>query len=137
MTGKITLISPPDVFVNRNFSIILVNTSEKEQEQISNWFASNNLSKEINIYFYNNENNLQWLVTAFAMSNYRYVNLDNTADNSHFYFGHFLSSENSFYSTEDNNLFEIYRLLNTSKVESVLEFLEKVIPIEQHQTSEL
>ena len=33
MTGKITLISPPDVYVNRGFSIILVNTTEEEQEK--------------------------------------------------------------------------------------------------------
>ena len=137
MTGKITLISPPDVYVNRGFSIILVNTTEEEQEAISNWFGSNNLSKEVSIYFYNNEQNLQWLVTAFNIAQHRYVNVDNSSDQSNFMLSYMLSCDNCYYTTNDQNAHEIFRLLNTSKLESVIEFLEKVIPIDNPETSEL
>jgi hypothetical protein len=71
MTGKITIVSPPDIYVNRTTSIILVNTTEKEQEQISDWFNQNQLAQELSIYFYNNERNLQWLVMSFAVAQYR------------------------------------------------------------------
>lgn len=137
MTGKITLISPPDVYVNKNFSIILVNTTEEEQEAISNWFGANAVDREVSIYFYNNEKNLQWLVTAFNIAKFRYVNLDNTHDESHLMSSYLLSSENCYYTLSDNNLYEVFRLLNTSKLESVTEFLEKVIPIEHTETPEL
>ena len=137
MTGKITLISPPDVYVNRGFSLILVNTTEEEQEQISNWFGANSLSKEISIYFYNNERNVQWLVTAFNIAKYRYINVDNSHDQSNVLLSYMLSSDNCYYSTNNENAHEIFRLLNTSKLESVTEFLEKVIPIDDPETSEL
>jgi hypothetical protein len=137
MTGKITLISPPDVYVNRGFSIILINTTEAEQELISDWFSSHNLSKEISIYFYNNEQNIQWLITAFNMAHCRYVNVDNSTDQSNVLLSYMLSGDNCYYSTANNNTHEIFRLLNTSKLESVTEFLEKVIPIDNPETSEL
>lgn len=137
MTGKITLISPPDVYVNRGFSVILVNTTEEEQEKISNWFGENNLSKEISIYFYNNERNVQWLITAFNLAQYKYVNVDNSLDQSNVLLSYMLSGDNCYYSTNNENAHEIFRLLNTSKLESVTEFLEKVIPIDNPETSEL
>ncbi len=137
MTGKITLISPPDVYVNRGFSIILVNTTEEEQEKISDWFGENNLRKEISIYFYNNEQNIQWLLTAFNMSHYRYINVDNSRDQSNVLMSYMLSGDNCYYSNSDKNAQEIFGLLNTSKLENVTEFLEKVIPIDNNEASEL
>ena len=137
MTGKITLISPPDVYVNRGFSIILVNTTEAEQELIIDWFGSHNLSKEISIYFYNNERNVQWLITAFNMAHFRYVNIDNSTDQSNVLLSYMLSGEDCYYSTSNESAHEIFRLLNTSKLDNVTEFLEKVIPIDDPETSEL
>ena len=137
MTGKITLISPPDIYVNRGFSIILVNTTEDEQETISDWFGKNNLTKEISIYFYNNENNLQWLLPAFNISHQRYVNVDNSKDQSSVLMSYMLSGDNCYYSTKDKNAQEIFSLLNTSRLENITEFLEKVIPIDDPEASEL
>lgn len=137
MTAKITLVSPPDVYINKSFSIILVNTTEEEQEAISNWFGANQIDKEVSIYFYNNDRNLQWLATAFNVAKYRYVNLDNTIDESYYFHSYMLSLENCYYSLKDENLYEVFRLLNTSKIESVTEFLDRVIPIEQPETPEL
>lgn len=137
MTAKITLISPPDVYVNKNFSIILINTTEEEQAAVSNWFGQNELDHEISIYFYNNEKNLQWLVTAFNVAKYRYINLDNTQDESNLMSSYFLSMENCYYTLSDDNLFEVYRLLNTSKLNSITDFLQRVIPIDNTETSEL
>jgi hypothetical protein len=137
MTGKITLISPPDVYVNRGFSLILVNTTEEEQATISDWFGKNDLSKEISIYFYNNERNVQWLVTAFNLAKYKYVNVDNSTDQSNVLLSYMLSDDNCYYTTNNENAHEIFKLLNTSKLESVTEFLEKVIPVDNPETSEL
>jgi hypothetical protein len=137
MTGKITLISPPDVYVNRGFSIILVNTTEEEQEKISDWFGQNNLRKEVCIYFYNNEQNIQWLLAAFNMAHYRYVNVDNSKDQSNVLMSYMLSGDNCYYQNSDKNAQEIFGLLNTSKLESVTDFLEKVVPIDNDETSEL
>lgn len=137
MTGKITLISPPDVFVNKSASIILVNINPEEQELISDWFAEHPLGHELNIYFYNNEQNLPWLVTAYNMSSYRYVNLDNAADQSHVLMSYMLSMEDSYYSTNSENTFEIFRLLNTSRLASVVDFLNKVLTSANNEEPQL
>jgi len=137
MTGKITLISPPDVYVNRGFSVILVNTTEEEQEKISNWFGKNNLRKEISIYFYNNEQNIQWLLTAFNVAHHRYINVDNSRDQSSVLMSYMLSGDNCYYKNTDKNAQEIFGLLNTSKLDDVIEFLEKVIPVDNNEASEL
>jgi len=137
MTGKITIVSPPDIYINRTSSIILVNTTEAEQEQVSEWFNQNQLAQELSIYFYNNERDLPWLVMSFAVAQYRYINLDNTQDQSGLLAGHFLSSDNCYYTLSDANLYEVYRLVNTSRLESITEFLDKVISIEHPETSEL
>jgi hypothetical protein len=141
MTGKITLISPPDVYVNKSFSIILINTTDEEESKITDWFSEHDLEKELSIYFYNGTNNLQWLVTAFAVAKHRYINLNSTfeskSDNSKFLVSHFLSSDNCYYTLDDENLFEIFRLLNTSKVDSIIDFLDRVIPIEHDKEPEL
>ena len=133
MSGKITLVSPPDVHVNNNFSIILINTTEEEQDVISNWLANKTLSKEITIYFYNNENNLQWLVAANAIAKSKYINLSNTKDNTQFLASFILSYENCYYSLKDENMSEIFKLVNTSRVESIEEFLDRVVPIEHDE----
>ncbi len=133
MTGKITLVSPPDVHVNNNYSIILINTTEEEQDIISNWLSKNTLKKEITIYFYNNENNLQWLVAANALAKAKYINLSNTRDNAQFLASFILSYENCYYSLKDENMFEIFKLVNTSKVDSIEEFLDRVVPIEHDE----
>jgi hypothetical protein len=134
MTGKITLISPPDVFVNKSASIILVNITPGEQESVSNWFSEHPLGRELNIYFYNNEQNISWLVTAYNVAQYRYINIDNTADQSGVLTSYLLSLENSYYSTSSNDTFEIFKLLNTSKVDSVIGFLDKVVTNEHEKS---
>jgi len=133
MTGKITLISPPDVFVNKSASIILVNITPGEQESVSNWFSEHPLGRELNIYFYNNEQNISWLVTAYNVAQYRYINIDNTVDQSGVLTSYLLSLENSYYSTSSNDTFEIFKLLNTSKVDSVIGFLDKVVTNEHEK----
>lgn len=137
MTGKITLISPPDVFVNKSQSIILVNSTPEEQEIVSNWFSEHPLARELNVYFYNNERNLSWLVTSYNVAMYRYVNVDNTDDQSAHLLSYLLSLENTYYSTNDNNAFEIYRLLNTSRVSSIEDFLNRVITREYVEEPQL
>jgi len=141
MTGKITLISPPDIYVNKSFSIILVNTTDDEEAAITDWFSGQHLGKEVSIYFYNGDNSIQWLMTAFSIAKHKYINVERTIqlerDNSKHLLSYLLSCDDCYYTLENEDLFEIYKLLNTSRIDSVTEFLNRVIPIEHEQTSEL
>ena len=51
MNGKITLITPPDIFENGNKSILLVNLSDADQDAVSKWLSESTFEQNLNIYF--------------------------------------------------------------------------------------
>ena len=64
----ITLITPPDIFENENLSLVFMNISDQEQEDASHWLSNNNIDKNINLYYYQGETNIPWLLHAIAIS---------------------------------------------------------------------
>ena len=126
MSQKINLISPPDKLHNNNFTFNLVNTTPKEQEEVSMFLAKNGRSEEINVYVYNNEANPTWLLDIVDGKNNTYINLDNTGDISVKYTSYMLSKGNVYYSTSDKNSEEIYGIINKNLVTDVETFLGKI-----------
>ena len=51
MDGKITLVTPPDIFENGNLSILLVNLSEEDQDTVGKWLSKSDIKENLNIYF--------------------------------------------------------------------------------------
>lgn len=127
MPNKINLITPPDTLHNKNFSITLININQAEKETCSIFLSEQDDNKEINLYAYNNENNPSWLLNSVRWNECpAYVNLDNCTDISVQYISYMLSLSNVYYSTNDENLYNIYSLINVNRVEDVQEFLKKV-----------
>lgn len=130
MPNKINLITPPDVLNNKNFSVTLVNISEKEKETCSIFLSKQNDNREINLYAYNNDSNPTWLLNSVRWGDCpAYINLDNTTDISVKYTSYILSLSNVYYSTKDSNAQELYSLLNVNRVSDVQEFLKKVYDV--------
>ena len=50
MEGKLTLITPPDIFENESYSILFVHLSDEDQEKVSQWFANSKIKDNLNIY---------------------------------------------------------------------------------------
>jgi len=128
--NKINLITPPDTLNNKNFSISLINISQTEKETCSIFLSEQKDNKEINLYAYNNENNPTWLLNSVRWNDCPvYINLDNTSDISVKYTSYMLSLSNVYYSTQDNNVNDIYSLINVNRVSDVQEFLKKVYDV--------
>ena len=123
MTGKITLITPPDIYQNDQESILFIDLDEAEQELVSVWLCKANLS--LNIYFYQGETNIPWLLHALSCSQYKYVNLNNMSPVISYLAGYILSKPGVYYSTSNNNVSELYSHINLNKVEDVITFLER------------
>lgn len=123
MENKITLITPPDIYQNDQESILLIDIDEKEQDQVSKWLGKHPLS--VNIYYYQGEPNTPWFLHALACSNYKYINLNNVSAVSSYLAGYTLSKRNVFYSTSDDNVATLYSHINTNRVESAVDFLER------------
>ena len=46
MEGKITLITPPDVFENESYSILFIHLSEEDQESVSRWLSTTDIKEK-------------------------------------------------------------------------------------------
>lgn len=124
MAAKITLITPPDIFQNDQESILFFDLNETEQDGVIAWLKNSEIS--INIYFYQGEPNIPWFLHALACSTYKYVNVDTVSAVTSHLLSYVLSKQNSFYSSKDSNIKELYSFINTNRVESAVDFLEKI-----------
>jgi len=126
MTSKITLITPPDFFENDNFSILLMGLSEEDQSVASEWLGNNPIQKNINVYFYNGETDVSWLLYAVARTDVKFLSYNNNHAILDLMGGYILSKPNSFYTTGDVNLKMLINHINNGFVHDITEFLEKV-----------
>ena len=127
MTNRVTLITPPDLFENLNKSILVVDLSTEEQDEISKWLGDFQGNFDINIYFYHGENDINWLLHAINRAQYVYLNIDNHSNISHVLTSYILAKPNVWYNTADKNLKSIYSYINQRYVSSVKEFFEKAL----------
>jgi len=120
----ITLITPPDIFENENTSILFMNISEAEQESASKWFSDHNLSKPLNLYYYNGETDVGWLFHALSISKGVYLNCDNDSDVTKWITSYVLSKHNVWYKAADENFRALMSYINQKPVTDITKFLE-------------
>ena len=124
METKLTLITPPDIYQNNQDSILLIDVTEKEQDEVSSWLGKNPLS--INIYFYQGEPNVPWLFHALSCATYKYINLNNMTAVSSYLAGYTLSKAGVYYSTDDKNVADLFSYINMNRVDNAVAFLERI-----------
>lgn len=123
MANKLTLITPPDIYQNNQDSILLIDITEKEQDEISAWLSKNPLS--INIYFYQGETNMPWLMHALSCATYKYINVNNMTAVSSYLAGYIVSKAGVYFSTDDDNVAMLYSHINMNRVNNAVAFLER------------
>lgn len=125
MTNKITFITPPDIYENSNRSLLFVNLGEKNQELASKWLFNFEMPAT-NFYVFSGEPNITWLLHATGVSNAVFIDVDNLNDISKTICSYLLGKNHVYYMSNDENLAAIYGHLNTNRVSSIEQFLEKV-----------
>jgi hypothetical protein len=133
MQGKITLITPPDIYENNNFSIFLAHLTQEEQDEVSKWLSGSNILKNINIYLYSGEQNISWFLYAMGRSEYKYINIDFVNYITQSLSGYMLSNNNTYYKTTNDDLAEVYSHINSGRVDSVTQFLEGIFGEQQQE----
>jgi hypothetical protein len=127
MSSKITLITPPDFYENGNTSLVLLGLSEKDQDQASLWLGNNAKDIDLNLYFYQGENNIPWLFYALNRANATFVNLDADMAIINIMGSYILSKPNVYYTCKDENLKALMSHINNNFVPDVETFLKKVL----------
>ena len=120
----ITLITPPDIFENENTSILFMNISDEEQESASIWFSKSAVDKPLNLYYYQGEPDMSWLLHAVAISKGVYLNCNNNSDVTKWITSYILGKSNVWYKTDDANLKALMSYINQKNVNNINEFLE-------------
>lgn len=123
MQGKITLVTPPDFYENGNRSLLLINVTDDEQDQISAWLASQEILKDVNIYLYNGEPNIPWLLYASNRCTYKYINLDHVNYMTQWITGYIMGKPNVFYTTQNQNIVAVMSHINTNHISKIETFL--------------
>lgn len=133
MNGKLTLITPPDIWENENKSILLVNLTEKEQDSLSQWLSDNDINQDLNLYLYEGQPDMNWLFHAMNVCDFRYLNLNNLDSKIiHSLSGYILGKNNSYYKLDDENLAAVYKHINLNRINSVENFFERILIDQAH-----
>jgi hypothetical protein len=120
----ITLITPPDIFENGNTGVLFMNISDEEQETASKWFAEHNLKDPLNLYYYQGEPNMGWLLHAVSTSKGVYLNCNNDSDVTKWITSYILGKNNVWYKSDDTNFLALMSFINQKHVNNITDFLE-------------
>ena len=131
MTGKLTLITPPDFYENLNTSVLFLNLTESEYDTVGGWLKERGFTQDINLYVYSGEPNIPWLFYANARCEHKYLNLDNLNAVTNALSGYLIGSSDLCYKTSDAGLANIYSHINNNRVNNIEEFLERVIDVKK------
>lgn len=103
MQGKITLITPPDIYENRELGVLFIHLNEDDQDRVSKWLSTASVDQNLNFYVYNGEVDVGWLLWAAGCCTYKYIDLDNTNYISKAISGYLLSKNDFYYKVTDEN----------------------------------
>jgi hypothetical protein len=125
--GKITLITPPDIFENSNKSVLFSHITNEEQDTISKWLSSSEFAEDINFYVYTGEPNVSWFLYATNRCEYKYINIDCVNYITQALSGYVLTRNGTFYKTTDENLASVYSHINSNRIDRVETFLKSIL----------
>ena len=135
MQGKITLITPPDIFENSNTSVLFSHITDEEQDTISKWLSTSDFNEDINFYVYSGETNVSWFLYAMNRCEYKYINIDCVNYITQALSGYALTRNGTFYKTVDENLASVYSHINSNRIDRVETFLKSILGDQTRQTS--
>ena len=124
--SKITLVTPPDFYENGNLSILFLSLSDVEQQEVSVWLKDNKIPEDLNLYTYQGENNIEWLLYATGRSDYKYINLDSEDGITNVMSSYIISRPGVFWHTNNPDLKKVLEHLSNGYVGNVVEFLSKL-----------
>jgi hypothetical protein len=126
MSLKIRLITPPDIFENDDLNLLFIDISEEDQTLATNWFSQYEKEQNLNVYFYQGEPNVPWLLHAASYADFKYINLDQPSLISLYLSSHLLAKNNIWYSAANQNTAEVYSYINKNRVNDIKEFLNTI-----------
>lgn len=126
MQGKVTVISPPDIFENSNLSILFLHLSDEDQDTVSKWLSTHEYDGDVNLYVYTNESNPEWILYASSVCQHKYIDLNSVNAYTQALSGYLLGTKGYHYKIDDQELAAVYGCINTKRIGKIEDFLEGV-----------
>jgi hypothetical protein len=98
MQNSIKIITPPDLIFDQAESILIVCPSTELKKSLEEYLV--NHEDAVNIYLFNNETNIKWLLITAKMSDIIIVDIDNCDENVSHFLGYLLTLPNTYYKCE-------------------------------------
>ena len=106
---------------NNNLSFTLVYPSTTTKEQFNE--MAKKLGKNLNVYLFEESNDLGWLLDVCNTSDYIILDIDNVADSHKWIIGKILSYDKTFYLTSAEQM--SYNVINTRRIYDVGQIAEE------------
>jgi hypothetical protein len=98
MQNSIKIITPPDLIFDQAESILIVCPSTELKKSLEEYLV--NHEDAVNIYLFNNETNIKWLLITAKMSDIIIIDIDNCDENVSHFLGYLLTLPNTYYKCE-------------------------------------
>lgn len=110
--GKINLITPPDKLFNLNIGYLLIRPSLTVKQQFQTILSHN--IEEINVFIYDDEHDLDWLLSVAAQADIIIIDVDNCDPTTKLFITYLLAQPNTHYITTDE--ITPYGLINKNRI---------------------
>jgi hypothetical protein len=110
--SDITLITSPDKVFNQNESILLVFPSESTRASIQSFLAES--EHPYNVYLYNEDNNIDWLLSVHKFCNLCVLDLDNFPPELTKLVSYLISFPQTYWLTKGEHLY--YNKLSVNRI---------------------
>lgn len=112
MNSKINLITPPDKLFNYSENFLLIKPSTSIKIEFQKILAQ--IDVEINVYLYEDEQNIEWLLDVLHRADICIIDIDNCDPTTKLFISYILALEGVFYITKDD--ITPYGLLNKNRI---------------------
>lgn len=123
MANKITLVTPPDVILNRVQTMLLITPSQDIKNSLEYFLST--VKANVNVYIYDeNQRDHKWLLSVAVRANAVIVDCDNVPEDLSHFLSYIISMPNTYY--RGMNLKVDYLLINPNRFHDFPELKTKI-----------
>ena len=120
--SKINLITPPDILHNKNKSILCISLDPQQKQELQDLLAESNDNQ--NIYVYEGNQELDWLMNLHKICDIVLVNLDNLDTEIRTIMSYLISFDNTYWLTKGEHM--LYNKISSNRIYNIEQIKERI-----------
>lgn len=120
--SKINLITPPDILHNKNKSILCISLDPQQKQELQDLLVESNDNQ--NIYVYEGNQELDWLMNLHKICDTVLVNLDNLDTEIRTIMSYLISFDNTYWLTKGEHM--LYNKISSNRIYNIEQIKERI-----------